>query len=164
MARLPCAPVTVFLVRHGSAGLRDDGDPADRDRPLDDGGLDQAKQLTRLLSDVPVVRVLTSPARRCRETIEPVATSHHLVAEPHDDLFEGTPIEASWELLDWAAHVVGDVVLCSHGDVIPELIRRAQLRGMDIPTKSGCAKGSCWTLDHDGTRFVTGRYRKIVAG
>ncbi len=153
--------MTVFLVRHASAGVRDDGDPTDSDRPLDHGGLDQADHLSDLLADSALVRVLTSPARRCRETVAPIAAHHHLAVEAHEDLFEGAAIKKSWELLEWAGHLRGDVVLCSHGDVIPELIRRAQLRGMDIPTKSGCAKGSIWSLDFDGSRFVTGRYQKV---
>ena len=53
-------------------------------------------------------------------------------------------------------------MLCSHGDVIPDLVRRAQGRGLLVPGKSGCAKGSVWTLQHwDGSGFATGIYTPI---
>ena len=80
--------------------------------------------------------------------------------EIDDRLAEGTPIEQSWELVSEVA--LETVVLCSHGDVIPDIIRRAQLRGMHVPGKSGSSKGSAWTLRHwDGERFATGLYTPI---
>jgi len=156
--------VTVYLVRHGSAGHRNDGEPGDIDRPLDPAGVEQATNIAEDLRGGPIVRVLSSPATRCVETVSGLAATMGLELELHDSLYEGTPIEMSWALLEWAATVHGDVVLCSHGDVIPELISRAQLRGMDIPGKSGCAKGSIWELRHDGDRFTSGRYRKTASG
>ena len=46
--------------------------------------------------------------------------------------------------------------------MIPDVIRRAQLRGMHVPGKSGSSKGSAWTLRHwDGERFATGLYTPI---
>ena len=75
------------------------------------------------------------------------------------ELFEGADTDAAWALLARAADGRGDAVLSSHGDVIPDLIRRAQLRGMEIPGRSGCGKGSCWTLTGwDGQRFARGDY------
>ena len=156
--------MTVYLVRHGSAGHRNDGEPGDIDRPLDPAGVEQATNIAEDLRGGPIVRVLSSPATRCVETVSGLAATMGLELELHDSLYEGTPIEMSWALLEWAATVNGDVVLCSHGDVIPELISRAQLRGMDIPGKSGCAKGSIWELRHDGDRFTSGRYRKTASG
>ena len=86
-----------------------------------------------------------------------------------DRLAEGTPIEESWALVAEVVGVPGPdgstgdaVVLCSHGDVIPDLIRRSQGRGMLIPGKSGCAKGSAWILQHwDGNGFATGVYTPV---
>lgn len=152
--------MTVFLVRHGSAGHRNDAEPGDIDRHLDPVGVEQAARIAHDLQDRPIVRILSSPAARCVETVSGLAATMGVELELHDSLYEGTPIEMSWAVLDWAAGIDGDVVLCSHGDVIPELISRAQMRGMDIPGKSGCAKGSCWELCHDGGRFTSGRYRK----
>jgi len=152
------SPVTVFLIRHGSAGIRDGADPSDLRRPLDNVGEVQAQRLVSLLADTDIRRILSSPAPRCIETALPLAATLGLPVEPHDELVEGSHGDAAWELIEWAAHQEGDVVLCSHGDVIPDAVRRAQLRGMTVPGKAGCSKGSCWALNWDGERFDTGSY------
>ena len=69
-----------------------------------------------------------------------------------DSLAEGAGIEDAWALLESVLADTASAALCSHGDVIPDLLRRAQLRGMVIPGKAGCAKGSVWTID-----FVDGQ-------
>ena len=75
-------------------------------------------------------------------------------------LAEGTPIEESWALVE--EFVTTTAVLCSHGDVIPELVSRAQRRGMVVPGKSGCSKGSVWALRHwDDRTFATGLYTPV---
>ena len=155
--------MTVYLIRHASAGSRDDRDPSDLERPLDAQGMDQAQHLAEVLDGIRPVRVLSSPALRCQQTVAPLAAAAGLPVEVADALCEGTDIEDSWALLEWAARQDGDVVLCSHGDVIPELIRRAQLRGMEVPGPGGCSKGSIWALRWDGDRFASGRYTAVGA-
>lgn len=152
--------MTTYLVRHASAGTRDDADPSDHERPLDHVGLVQAEKLAAWLRHEPIERIVSSPYVRCRQSVEPLAAALGLHVETDEALEEGTPVEHSWSLLSELA--AGTVVLCSHGDVIPDLIRRAQGRGMLVPGKSGCAKGSVWTLQHwDGTGFATGIYTPI---
>ena len=152
--------MTTYLVRHASAGMRDDADPSDEQRPLDDTGIVQASKLTSWLRHEPIDTIVSSPYLRCRQTVEPLAAALGLEVTVSDALAEGTPIERSWELL--ASVASRTAVLCSHGDVIPDLIRRAQLRGMHVPGKSGSAKGSVWTLQHwEGETFATGIYTPI---
>lgn len=161
--------VTVYLVRHASAGVRNDADPHDDDRALDADGDAQAAQLAEWLRHEPVRRIVSSPFLRCRQTVEPLAIALGLTVEIDDRLGEGTRIETSWALL---AELAGNpgvdglagnaVVMCSHGDVIPDLVRRSQGRGMLIPGKSGCSKGSAWILQHwDGQAFATGVYTPV---
>lgn len=152
--------MTVYLVRHGSAGIRRDGDPSDRERHLDPTGDEQAAAIARLLTDVdpPVTVVRSSPAARCVETVQPLAAALGLTIESDATLFEGTDIEVAWRGVEQLARDGVDAVLCSHGDVIPELIHRARLRGMDTGTASGCKKGSIWALKWDGERFATASY------
>lgn len=152
--------MTVYLIRHASAGSRNELDPADRERPLDATGRVQARKLTDWLRHAAIDRILTSPYPRCVQTVEPLAEATGIQPELCDWLGEQAPIEQSWKVLEEAA--ASTTVVCSHGDVIPELIRRAQLRGMHVPGKSGAAKGSVWTLEHwDGERFATGVYTPI---
>ena len=40
-----------------------------------------------------------------------------------------------------------------------DLCASRELRGMEVPGRSGCSKGSCWTFtDWDGERFARGEY------
>ena len=152
--------MTVYLVRHGSAGVRDDGDPGDDDRSLDPDGHLQADKLAEWLRYESVTRIISSPYRRCIETVESLADHLGLRVEIDDRLGEGSSIGDAWDLVSEVADKT--VVLCSHGDVIPDVIRRSQLRGMHIPGKSGSSKGSAWILQHwDGERFATGVYTPI---
>jgi 8-oxo-dGTP diphosphatase len=152
--------VAVHLVRHASAGTRHPADGHDAERRLDARGGRQADALVDLLAGAGVVWIASSPARRCVETMVPLADHLGLQVAPRTELYEGTAVERAWLLVVEAASLDGDAVLCSHGDVIPDLLRRAQLRGMDVPGRSGCAKGSCWTLSGwDGERFARGDYR-----
>jgi 8-oxo-dGTP diphosphatase len=152
--------MTVYLVRHASAGVRDDWDPRDDHRPLDPSGHAQAEKLADWLRLEPVSRVISSPLRRCVQTVEPLAKQLQLEVEIDERLAEGTSIEVAWPLLERVADTT--TVICSHGDVIPDLIRRLQLRGMQIPGKRGCSKGSVWMLQHwDGERFAVGLYTSI---
>jgi 8-oxo-dGTP diphosphatase len=152
--------VTLYLVRHASAGHRDDGDPADHLRPLDPTGHLQAERLSEWLRHDPIERVVSSPYRRCVQTVEPLAKHLDLPVEVDDRLAEGTAVADAWRLVEECAGTTA--VLCSHGDVIPDLVRRAQMRGMHVPGKSGCAKGSAWILRHwDGERFATGLYTPV---
>jgi len=154
--------MTVYLVRHASAGRRDDSDPDDDGRILDATGHLQAERLAEWLRHEDVRRVLASPLRRCVQTVEPLAKHLGVDVTTDDRLAEGSDITSSWGLLESIASADGDTVLCSHGDVIPDLVRRLQARGMQIPGKSGCAKGSAWVLQHwDGERFATGLYTPV---
>ncbi len=152
--------MTLYLVRHGSAGVRDDADPHDDDRPLDETGHLQAERLADWLRHEGPTAVISSPLRRCRQTVEPLAKVLGVEVAVEERLAEGTPVDEAWRLLVELADT--SAVLCSHGDVIPELVSRAQRRGMLVPGKSGCAKGSVWTLRHwDGETFATGIYTPV---
>ena len=151
--------MAVHLVRHASAGPRRDFDQDDAERHLDERGLHQAAVLADRLLDAGVTWIASSTADRCIETMAPLADQLGLDVVATHELFEGADGDSTWELLARAAELDGDAVLCSHGDVIPDLIRRAQLRGMEIPGRSGCGKGSRWTLTGwDGERFARGDY------
>jgi broad specificity phosphatase PhoE len=154
--------MTVYLVRHASAGVRNNRDPADPHRGIDPTGHLQADKLSEWLRHEPVSRIVSSPLERCVQTVQPLAKQLRLEVETDERLVEGTPVDLAWELLVEVA--AGTTVLCSHGDVIPDLVRRAQGRGMLVPGKSGCSKGSVWQLQHwDGERFATGLYTPVKA-
>ncbi|MGB6057409.1 MAG: phosphoglycerate mutase family protein [Microthrixaceae bacterium] len=155
--------MTVYLVRHGSAGTRNPADSRDSDRALDETGRAQAQLLSDWLAQKPISRIVSSPYLRCTQTVAPLGEALGLVIEADDRLAESTDVDEAWKTLSASSDAsIGsgrDVVLCSHGDVIPDLVRRLQLRGMRIHGKSGFSKGSVWELDGwDGERFESGSY------
>jgi 8-oxo-dGTP diphosphatase len=154
--------MTVFLVRHASAGTRNDADPSDQGRILDATGTLQAERLADWLRHEDVRSIVSSPVRRCVQTVEPLAKQLELTVVADPRLGEGADLSDAWSALVEAAAAQGDSVLCSHGDLIPELVSRLRRRGMQVPGRSGCSKGSTWVLQHwDGERFATGLYTPV---
>ena len=125
-------------------------------RRLDESGLIQVGRLTAHLKGRPISRVLSSPSVRCIETVEPLAAGRDLTVEVCHQLAEGASAVVVVDLLGSLAGQ--DVALCSHGDVIPEVIRRLISRGMVVTDETGYSKGSLWTLHTDGSRIVEGTY------
>jgi 8-oxo-dGTP diphosphatase len=146
----------ILVVRHADAGERSRWDGDDRERPLSRRGWTQASKLVDLLDPYEPKRLLSSPYVRCRETLEPLATAAGLVVEEHPDLAEGTGNAAVSLVRSLAG---GTAVLCSHGDVVPEVLESlVDADGMRLLSKRRWAKGSTWVLEeHDG-RFVEARY------
>jgi 8-oxo-(d)GTP phosphatase len=107
-----------ILVRHASAGDRHDWAGDDRLRPLDDKGRRQAEEIAAVLDSGDVRRVVSSPYVRCVQTVEPLAAELGLEVELDDRLAEGAGAAAR-PLLDEEG-----VVLCTHGDVLHELLGR----------------------------------------
>ena len=155
--------MTILLVRHGSAGdpYRWPGD--DVDRPLDAAGATQATRLDGAVSEMglQVVRVLSSRATRCLQTVEPLSERHGVHAEVEDDLFEGAADRTTRLVRDLAdAAEDGTVtILCSHADVIPEVIRDLATDGVGLSGGRGCTYASIWELTTTDGRIVHAHYR-----
>lgn len=158
--------MAIYLIRHASAGTRNPSDDNDSKRTLDSRGIGQADLLADWLGSEPVQRIVSSPFIRCTQTVAPLARKLGVAVEVDDRLSEASPVEPAWKALvefsEEAGPTGADVAVCSHGDLIPDLIRRAQLRGMRVRGKSGCSKGSVWRLgDWDGVGFASGTYTAI---
>src|SRR5262249_41211048 len=63
---------TLVLLRHAWAGHRKDWDGDDVQRPLDERGWQQAKELRKELRRRGVTRAVSSPYVRCTQTLEPL--------------------------------------------------------------------------------------------
>lgn len=114
---LRAVPPPLLVVRHGSAGDRDDWDGDDARRPLDERGRRQAEALVDQLAGFEIDRIVSSPFDRCVQTVEPLARARKLELEVSDDLAEEVGPERVRALL---LNLVGDAaVVCGHG---PELV------------------------------------------
>jgi phosphohistidine phosphatase SixA len=149
--------VPVYLVRHAHAGNRSSWDGDDATRPLSPKGRLQSAGLLEWLTDEPIARVLSSPATRCIETVEPLAEARGLTVETDGWLAEGSGARPCIEAI--LALGEGGVALCSHGDLIPKVIRQLRADGMDTKDPNLSQKGSTWVLEVVDGRVASGRYR-----
>jgi 8-oxo-dGTP diphosphatase len=115
----------IILLRHARAGRRGSVEP-DAERPLDDRGRRQAAELAQRLQSFDVQRVLSSPAVRCVQTVEPLAAELGVAVERCDRLAEGTPVDQMRALIEELAGVAA--VLCTHGDLTTALLGGHYLR------------------------------------
>jgi 8-oxo-dGTP diphosphatase len=145
----------MYLVRHAKAGNRQRWQGDDAERPLSKAGRRQADALVDLLApDAPTV-VLSSPYVRCVQTVAPLAAKLGLDVQHADALVEGASSDESWHLV--LALAAEDAVLCTHGDVIGDVLLRAETRGVDLPGRR-LEKGGVWVLDFDDGRPRTAKY------
>ena len=140
-----------YLVRHAKAGSRSGWIGPDESRPLTRAGKEQAEAIMELLVERPVPRTLSSPYRRCVETMQPLAEKLGLPIETVVELAEGEP---AWRVVELLAALPEDSVLCSHGDVIPAVIDALAARGMAVDGEPDWRKGVTWVLERDGDEFV----------
>jgi 8-oxo-dGTP pyrophosphatase MutT (NUDIX family)/phosphohistidine phosphatase SixA len=114
---LGAVPAPLLVIRHGSAGDRDEWDGDDARRPLDARGLRQAARLVDQLAPFALERLVSSPFDRCVQTLEPLAAARRLEIEPTDELAEGAGSDRVRSLL--AALAGTAAAVCGHG---PELV------------------------------------------
>lgn len=150
--------MTLHLVRHAPAGDRSRWDGDDLERPLDERGRRQAESLADFFTDTPIRAVWSSMATRCSQTVAPLATRHERPLELRRELTEGAQPNDLLELIRAEALIEGDLVMCSHGDLIPEVLNRLLRDGMPVIGGRGCEKGSVWTLEVRGRDIVSGTY------
>lgn len=135
----------LYLVRHASAGDRRAWQGDDSARPLDPTGRAQAEAIAAALVDAPILYVFSSPSTRCVQTIEPLAAKLGSDIEISAELAEGADGWRTEALTERLCGEAGDSVLCSHGDVIPEVLWRLAYRGIDV-NPARCKKASIWEL------------------
>ncbi len=150
------ARATIYLVRHASAGRRDLWDGDDRERPVQGDGWAEVEWLTDTLSGLPVARVLTSPYLRCSQTVAPLAAALDLELEEEPALVEGAPAAFTRRLIEELAGTAA--VLCSHGDVVSNVVGAAAAGGAVIAGGLQWEKGSVWVLSAVAGRVAQGRY------
>jgi 8-oxo-dGTP diphosphatase len=124
----------VLLVRHAWAGDRTAWAGDDRERPLDERGHRQAATLVERLAGYRVEQILTSPYRRCVETVAPLAAARGLVPEQSDEL--GETEQAIYGAALLRAVAARDVVVCGHGGLEAALVEPPKWR-----------KGSTFVVD-----------------
>jgi 8-oxo-(d)GTP phosphatase len=144
--------VSLHIVRHAKAVARTQHDGADPDRPLDERGDAQAATLAEKALFDDVGRIIASPAARCVQTVRPLADRLGIDVEIDCKLYEGHDPSVVLDLAVQHDHGTGDLVVCSHGDIIPEALHLIVLRGGELVGPRMVEKASTWTVVFDGER------------
>jgi 8-oxo-dGTP diphosphatase len=141
--------VTVYLVRHARAGSRGHWKGDDALRPLSKPGRVQAAGIAKRLAKESIDLVVSSPYVRCVGTVEPLAARLGLAVETSEALAEGARLSQSLPLFEKVQD--REVVLCTHGDVMQDLLDHFGRHGVELRDHR-MEKGSVWVFDvgHDG--------------
>ncbi len=141
--------MAVLLVRHAKAGNPGRWPGPDDLRPLTAKGDAQAAGLVEAYAGFDIGRVLSSPYLRCVQTVAPLAADRGAVVEACADLAEGHGHAGVALVRSLFAGAASDVVLCTHGDVIEEV-----LDALGVVRDGWTAKGATWVLDAAGARHL----------
>jgi 8-oxo-dGTP diphosphatase len=125
-------------------------------RPLTKSGRRQAEALADMLEREPIDKILSSGYLRCVQTVEPLGARRKLPVEPVKELEEGAGGESVPRLVQKfrGRHVV----LCTHGDVIEELLEGLIAQGLLQRARASMEKGSTWVLDEKDGKITGARY------
>jgi 8-oxo-dGTP diphosphatase len=174
----PGGRLTIELVAHMDAGDRRAW-VGDQDvRPLSELGRRQAARMAQALAVAPFDALYSSPALRCRQTLEPLAAQLSLSIVELPELRE---TDGFLPPADWAAQLPatmqsplggayaagravaalrlirsviprGRVAVCSHGDVVPALVAHfAGAHRLTLPPPHN-RRGGWYTILLDGER------------
>ncbi|MDF5754823.1 NUDIX hydrolase [Spongiactinospora sp. TRM90649] len=153
----PLTTVPLIFVRHALAGSRQEWPGDDDERPLDDDGVAQAAGLAEALTGFRPEVLISSPSRRCVQTLEPYAERHGLPIRQEPALAETAhdPAGALRLALD-VLDAERPAVLCGHGKTLPELITAVWRRRHTAPSRdTHLRKGAFAVLHHCAGQIVS---------
>jgi broad specificity phosphatase PhoE len=134
-----------YLVRHADAGDKQAWTGPDDDRPLSSAGLREAQGLIGLLAAYPIGEILSSPAVRCLQSVQPLAERRRMAVRIDCALGVDADLDRAMALLLDASG--DDAVLCTHGELIKPLLGRLRELGAPIGEQLSAPKGSVWLLE-----------------
>ena len=145
--------MSLFLVRHAKAGKRSKWEDDDSLRPLVAEGVRQSEVIAEAIAPLHPTVLFSSPFLRCVQTLEPLGKAVGLPVVAHELLAEGVDFIGT---VDWMHTLADGAVMCSHGDVIPEVIDALERRGMEVSGFRESRKGSVWVLERHNNVFTGG--------
>jgi 8-oxo-dGTP diphosphatase len=168
------APVSIYVVRHAHALPRDGWTGSDQDRPLTDRGVKEAEALVARFDIAPAgapsqkrstrareprpTLLMSSGAKRCLATLQPLAAACGLPIVIEDFLSEGSDGNGLLVQFKDLAAVGGVPVLCTHGDVIWSLVDLLVAAGTPLSGPVEVRKGSILVLDTESGSVESARY------
>ena len=167
MARVP-----IYIVRHAHAVAREAWAGPDRDRPLTERGVKEARAIAHRFDAAPIgspvrkhgtrelrpTSLMSSHAERCLATLQPLASACRLPILAVDFLSEGADATELLVQLKNMAAAGGAPVLCSHGDVIWALVEVLAAAGASFSELAEVRKGSILVLETEAGTIESARY------
>ena len=144
----------VYLVRHAKAGERRVWEGSDVERPLSSKGWKQARSVSARLAKMGASSLYSSPYVRCVQTLEPLSELIGTDIVLDERLEEDRPFEP---VLDLLGEVDSGAVLCSHGDIIPAVLKALVRRGLEVESEADWRKATVWVLKRKGDRITRGK-------
>jgi 8-oxo-dGTP diphosphatase len=151
--------VRIIVVRHGQAEPKKSWAGSDAARPLVARGRRQADLLGQIIGGDRLKRVISSPAERCVQTVQPFAQRRNVAVELSDQL----ATDAGHAAVDLCRRLLSSepadstVVLCTHREVLVELLPHVSKElGRKVAHRPPGAKGGVWIL-----RFGSGKLQKV---
>ena len=140
----------LVVLRHGHAFPRKEWAGDDRLRPLASDGRAQARALPPLISAYEVARVVTSPSKRCTQTVRRATRRLTLPVDRDAALSEEgcDAVRIDW-LLDSLLDARYGALVCSHRPVLPVLLDR-----LGVGLTSPLAPGEMVVCHHRGRQVV----------
>ena len=137
------------MLRHAKAQSRKAWEGDDRERPLEDLGLEQARRLVPFLGAWDVTRVVSSSSTRCVQSVAPYADArgHKLRTTDvlsEEDATDAAVVEVVADLLDRRE----SAVLCTHRPVLPVVLEAVGVRPESLDP------GGCVLVHHRKDRLV----------
>ncbi|GAA2240277.1 NUDIX hydrolase [Herbiconiux moechotypicola] len=134
----------IIALRHAKATPPYQFDGPDSQRPLTERGRLEARAIVPALRAFGPQKIVTSTALRCRQTVEPVSKALHLTPKATDAVSQD-----AWESGEGAVRdLVGKrvrkrvtAIVCSHGPVLPDIVREVALATGTAPIATASRAG-----------------------
>ena len=144
------ASSTIYLVRHA-----DKANDGTEDPPLSPAGVKRAKTLAGMLADKSIVAIITSGAKRTKQTAAPLAKKVGKQAA-------ATVIPTVDDVVSKVRATGGNLLVVHHGNTVPQII--AKLGGPEMPTICDSVYDRFFTLELAGKKaaFKEAQYGKVT--
>ena len=145
----------LYVIRHAKAGNREKWFEDQDLRPLTKAGRKQAAALVKPLAAHGITKIVSSPAVRCRQTVEPLGEHVRLPVDLSDAIGEGAPVDETLALVDKVSEETA--MLCTHGDVVGNLLAFAARSGVRID-QMRMEKAATWAFDLEEGTITSAAY------
>jgi 8-oxo-dGTP diphosphatase len=128
---------TIVVLRHGKAAPHTASKEDDLTRPLTAVGRERAAELVPVLGAYGIRRVVSSPAVRCAQTVEPFARSISTFLEIDDRLGEDTRASQVQRSVEALLDRKNPVVMCTHRPTLPWVFDSVGIQTYDLAPGEG---------------------------